>query len=64
MSLTKCPHCENRHACHRADGADPGQVLYEKLHDLWTDGTIGTPVIRWDELSPGEQGEWKKIAVT
>jgi hypothetical protein len=63
VSLTRCPYCEDQHACHRVDGADPGRVLYEKLYGLWTDGTIGTPVIKWDELSLREQDEWKKIAV-
>lgn len=64
MSLTKCPHCEDQHACHQVDGVNPGQLLYEKLYALYNLGKIGTTVFPWDQLSPMEQDEWEKIAVT
>lgn len=67
MALTKCPHCEDRHACHRVDGEHPGHLLYERLQKDWMNGIIGFPgsngePFPWDQLSEREQNEWARIA--
>jgi hypothetical protein len=35
-----------------------GEELYNKLHDAYVNGAIGTPVIPWDEISEIERPEW------
>lgn len=63
MSLTRCLHCEDQHVCHRVDGENPGKLLYETLTHALYNRKIGVTVFQWDQLSPMEQDEWKKIAV-
>lgn len=62
MSLTKCPHCEDQHVCHRVDGANPGELLYDELGELLDDGKIGTPTIPWKEVPAKEKTAWKRVA--
>lgn len=66
--LTKCRWCTDHHACHRVDGENAGQLLYERLQTEWKAGRIGWPGIPggrtfpWDELTEQEQTQWTRIA--
>lgn len=59
-----CGHCGDNWPCEavREGKTVTGEELYNRLHDAYVNGAIGTTTVPWDAISEVERPEWDRIA--